>query len=541
MEKIPDPLRVAGLGGSTVARGVLSNWTAAAVTGIASFLVTPVLIHRMGDFRYGMWILVFSILSYNGLLDLGMRPTLSRFTARFSGMGARYDQDETFATALALASVTGIVICIVSATLSGALARFFAAQGSAYSEFRWLLILLGTSVGVSSPAAALGAYLHGLQRFELANLVPILRDIIRGVLLATTVYLGYGVIACSVVTLAVSIFSIVLYWRMVRWADPELSFGWRLVSWSRARQMFQFSFYILLSSGGNLLRYRIDSIVIGRVLNLALVTPYNVAAGLTSYFDTFMVSVMTPLLPAMSSLDGLSKKQELQRLFLFATKITASFALFYVSLVLLDGRDLLRLWLGPRFVSTSYSLLVVLAVGRVAGLSQAPSLSMLYARGRHQILGWWTLGEGLANLVLSVYWAKKYGVIGVAWGTTIPMLATKLLLQPWYTLRVAGLGGHQYFSQAFLRPAAAALVFYWLSWPIVRNMHSTRLLVFLTSIIWQIALFGAVAWFMVFPASERWLLWNRAKRLSPPWLLNRRPKDLKSGAIATSGEETALF
>jgi len=522
---------------NAVAKGVLSNWVAAAVTGSVSFLITPMLIRGLGDFHYGMWILVFSILSYNGLLDLGMRPTLARFTARFSGSGARREQDETFTTSLALAATACAVICILALTLSGTFARFFSVQGSAYPEFRWLLVLLGVSVGVSSPAAALGAYLYGLQRFEMANLVPILRDVIRGVLLAVTIHLGYGVIACGAVTLAISIFSIGLYWKILRWCDPELSIGWNLLNWSRARELLRFSFYILLTGGGNILRFRIDAIVIGRILSLALVTPYNVASSLTVYFDAFMVSLMTPLTPVMSSLDARSQSEDLQRLFLFATKITTLFALLFVSFVLLDGRALFRLWLGQRLATASYSLLLILTVGRVAGLAQVPSFSLLLARGRHQMLGWWTLGEGLANLVLSIYWATKYGVAGVAWGTAIPMLVTKLFLQPWYTLHVVGMAWRRYVLHGIARPVVAAMIFFGSSRLIISPMHFPGLLVFLGNIVWQTLFFAILAWFIVFPSSERTLLWNRAKRFMPK---RRASNDRSHGGLATVGEESAL-
>ena len=60
-------------------RNVLSNWVALVVTAVISFVLTPILVHGLGHFYYGLWILVGSLVDYFGLLDVGIRTTLQRF------------------------------------------------------------------------------------------------------------------------------------------------------------------------------------------------------------------------------------------------------------------------------------------------------------------------------------------------------------------------------------------------------------------------------------------------------------------------------
>jgi O-antigen/teichoic acid export membrane protein len=70
-------------------RNIFSNWMGLIITGVISFALTPILIHGLGDFYFGMWILTTSILDYYGLLDLGIRTTLHRFVGRLKGMNER--------------------------------------------------------------------------------------------------------------------------------------------------------------------------------------------------------------------------------------------------------------------------------------------------------------------------------------------------------------------------------------------------------------------------------------------------------------------
>jgi len=45
-------------------RNVFSNWLGLLITGAISVVLTPILIHGLGDFNYGMWILAGSVLEY---------------------------------------------------------------------------------------------------------------------------------------------------------------------------------------------------------------------------------------------------------------------------------------------------------------------------------------------------------------------------------------------------------------------------------------------------------------------------------------------
>ena len=90
-----------------------------------------------------------------------------------------------------------------------------------------------------------------------------------------------------------------------------------------------------------------------------------------------------------------------------------------------------------------------MTVGYVVNFSQSPAVVLLIAKGRHKDLGWWSLAEGLANLILSIYWATKYGVIGVAWGTVVPMVITKLVVQPILVARHSAIRIPEYLVDGF--------------------------------------------------------------------------------------------
>lgn len=79
---------------------------------------------------------------------------------------------------------------------------------------------------------------------------------------------------------------------------------------------------------------------------------------------------------------------------------------------------------------------------------QSPSNVFPYLRSRHKALAAWTLAEGIANLGRSIYWARQFGIVGVALGTTVPMLVVRLGIQPFYTLNVLDVRWSEYLSKS---------------------------------------------------------------------------------------------
>jgi len=65
-----------------IAQNVLSNWFALAVTTLVGFFLSPFVVHHLGNVVYGVWVIIGSLVSYMGLLDLGLRGAVTRFVSK---------------------------------------------------------------------------------------------------------------------------------------------------------------------------------------------------------------------------------------------------------------------------------------------------------------------------------------------------------------------------------------------------------------------------------------------------------------------------
>jgi O-antigen/teichoic acid export membrane protein len=206
----------------------------------------------------------------------------------------------------------------------------------------------------------------------------------------------------------------------------------------------------------------------------------------------------------LSELSGSAREDELREEFLRTTRFCMLFSLLVGGLLIVDGKTLIEIWMGPNFQS-SYYILVVLTIAYIAMFGQVPSQLLIFARASyHKALGWLTLVEGAANLVLSIIWARKYGLIGVAMGTAIPLIISKLLIQPRYAMKDLKLNAWSYFSRGLARPLVAGGAFMTCSWFLVRNeLSKPSLLRFASSCILQGLIFVAVTYLFGMSKSDK--------------------------------------
>lgn len=505
---------------ASMLRSVFSNWLALVTLGLISFFITPFMVHHLGNFEFGLYTLAFSVTGYPELLEFGIRNTLQRFVGRFSGRNDRDALNSVFSTALTLTSTVGSFIIILSIVLSSILPSFFKLSSTQHIQFSWLVILLGLNIGLGLPITLLGAHLAGLQRFDLQNALAIIRQGLKAFFIICVLLRGYGVIAVGAAVLLASVACLPMNWWMIRIADPELSFSMRRVSLKTGRELLKFSFWTLLNNAGQELRDSTDSIVIGRILGAPLITPFSVASRLVAYVRPIIIGMVSPLLPRASELDSQGRHEDIRQLFLRMTRLSALASLAIGSMIVLHGKTLLFLWVGKQYVS-SYPVLVLLTIGGIASLAQFGSLHVLIAMGRHRAYGLWTICEGLTNLLLSIIWAHQYGIVGVALGTAVPLLAVKLTIQPWYVTGVLGLSRGEYFKKALARPLIVTGLFLLLSGAVSGFQIDASIWHLVGMLAWQGGMLTVLAFVLGLDASDRLLLRHRFPAVNRYFLLLR--------------------
>ena len=59
-------------------KNVAGSWLGLGTTMVVGFLLTPFILHRLGNTALGLWVLITAFTGYYGMLDLGIRNAFKR-------------------------------------------------------------------------------------------------------------------------------------------------------------------------------------------------------------------------------------------------------------------------------------------------------------------------------------------------------------------------------------------------------------------------------------------------------------------------------
>ncbi|MFC1738956.1 oligosaccharide flippase family protein [Planctomycetota bacterium] len=425
----------------------LSNWTALAITVVVGLFLTPYIIGYLGKTGYGIWVLISSIIGYYGILDLGVTSAITRYVARYAGQKDYKSLNGTINTSLVMFCVIGFIVVVASFALAGPMSSFFNVSTDQIVKFRQTVWLLGLAVGVGFLGNLFGAVIKAHERFVAANLVIIFITLIRTSLIVLLLSRGFGLVGVACSHLLTTIFMIILNFALCKLLFSHFELQLRSARWNILRTLLGFGAATSVASIAGIMRFNLDSFVIGKWINIPAIAVYGVAALLIRFFMQFIGSgTVTVLTPRFSALDGEGDKTQLQKLFLKSLSVAAFLSFGVGTLIIILGRRFIVLWVGAEFLE-AVPVLLVLTVSYSIALAQTPGISLVYALKKHHLFAGACVVEGIANVVLSIYLAPRYGILGVAIGTAAPMLVIKLFVQPIYVSRIIGISLMRYWSQ----------------------------------------------------------------------------------------------
>jgi O-antigen/teichoic acid export membrane protein len=117
--------------------------------------------------------------------------------------------------------------------------------------------------------------------------------------------------------------------------------------------------------------------------------------------------------------------------------------------LIVRGHSFIGVWMGPQYAKSSGTVLAILATALLFSLQNATAGAIAFGVEKHKALVKWAIGEGIANLALSIVLARKFGIYGVAIGTLVPNVIVQLVMWPRYVSRLVDVSWVQVFRNVW--------------------------------------------------------------------------------------------
>lgn len=407
-----------------IRRAGLTTIATAAARGLsilASLITLPLTFRYLGPEKYGLWMVLVSIISFMGFADLGIGLGLVNAISEAYGKDDRAMAREYLTSALfMLLTIAGIVLlgAIVGYPFVPWMRVFNVKSPVVAAEGARAFVVLFAWFVLSIPLGVVDRAQTGLQQGYISQTVVALGSVATLFALIVVIYLrgdlAWLVFASTFGTIvAAGINAVILFWQ-----EPWLWPTWRAYRQSSANKIFHLGLMFFVLQCAFAVGYTTDNLVITQILGASAVAAYAVPQRLFGVVSLVASMALGPLWPAYGEAKTRGDSKWMRKAFWGSMGFTLSITVSMSSILVLAGPWILRVFFGKE-LHASMGLLSVLAIWSVVSSISSCISMLLNGAGIVKSQALAAVVSSLTNLGLSILLTRRFGVLGVCAGSIV--------------------------------------------------------------------------------------------------------------------------
>lgn len=390
-------------------------------------LTIPFIVRGLGIDRFGVQTLVWAIIGYFSLFDLGLGRTLTKMVADKLALSAFAEIPPLFWTTLALMFVLGLVGgAVIALSTEWLVTSFLKVPAALHRETIHTLWLLAAGIPIVILTSGLRGVMEAQQKFFGISVLrfflgiyiyvtPLLVLMFTNDLAVITAVLVLGRIALSAAHFILCVRSMPSLLSRVR------------VSRATIKPLLSMGGWITVSNVLGPIMANLDRFFIGALVSMAAVAYYATPFEMVTKILLVPAALAGVLFPAFAA--GFQDRRErIRSLFIRGGKYVLLAVFPGVLLLVAYAREILQLWLGSDFSANSFAVMQWLAIGiLVNSLAQIP-FAFLQAIGRADLTAKVHVAEIPVYLILFFGLTREYGIFGTALAWTFRVCLDAFIL-----------------------------------------------------------------------------------------------------------------
>jgi O-antigen/teichoic acid export membrane protein len=443
--------------GTKIIRNVVSGGLRYVFVAPIPFIMTPLILRKIGVRGYGTWAVFLAINGLTSLADLGLVGTLSKFVAEYHAqrdfVSLRRVLNSGLALFLFLATVIGTALWTLAPRLEGVMFHGSATSpAELVSLFRLFLIVIAANIINLLFSSVTG----GLQRLDLTNLISAVNVSLNALFSAALLLGGMGLRGLVYGYSISGVITVTVYLLIVRRLLPDVTINPLRFDRREAQKMFSFGFRLYVTQAAVAIHNQIEKVFLAMLVGVTAVGWYDIASDVALKLRGAISFVLSPVLPAASELSALGDEHRMRELYFRTHKYLALIGIPAVCFAAGVSRRFVELWLGPHLQMIAFPLSVLIVVSFL-NLMTGPGFFIFAGQGYlRPSINSAVLGIAI-NFVLSLGLIYKYGFAGAVLGTSAALiLAAGYFLSVFH--RTTGYPVLSVLRDAYLKPVLCSLV-----------------------------------------------------------------------------------
>lgn len=413
--------------------GVILSYAGQFAKILISVIYTPIMLRLLGQSEYGLYQLVYSVVSYLSLLSLGFSSSYIRFYSRYKVHNDEDGVARLNGMFLLIFVILSIVCILCGFVMLGNIREIFGSglTDSEYSTAKILMALLIINLAITFPNSVFTCSITAHEKFLFQKFLILLQNICNPLLSLPLLIMGYGSIGMVSVTTLLTLLVLVMniYYCF---HNLHIRFCFKEFQIRLLKEMWLFTFFIFINQIIDQINWSVDKFLLGRFAGTTAVAVYGVGGQINSMYIEFSSSVSNVFVPKVNRIVAESNDdRELTKLFTKVGRIQFIILGLILSGFIFFGFPFVKIWAGSDYAD-SYVIALLLIAPVTVPLIQNLGIEIQRAKNMHKARAVVYLFIALANIAISIPLIKFMGPVGAALGTAISLLAGNIVFMNWY-------------------------------------------------------------------------------------------------------------
>jgi O-antigen/teichoic acid export membrane protein len=266
--------------------GVFSSYALLAATAVYYLASVPVAFHYLDTERFGLWMVMGTLVGYLNLIDAGITYAAARLLIDHKDARNGGNYGGLIQTGWLISSLQGAIIFFIGLALAGTFSRLLAITPALQPEFIRLVNWQCGAVGLMFATRISNLVLGAHQRMDLANYIGAIGLMVNFAAQWIFFHFGFGVLSLALGALASVLVTMVCSALACTVLKLFPAAGrWGRISWRHFLELFNYGRDVFLVAVGSQLIMASQTIVITRMLGLDAAAMWGVGLRVFSLLN----------------------------------------------------------------------------------------------------------------------------------------------------------------------------------------------------------------------------------------------------------------
>lgn len=408
-------------------KNILASILVKGVSVVTSFVLVPLTIHYLNPINYGIWLTLYSVISWFGLLDIGLGNGLRNKFAEALANQDTISARTYLSTAYAMLSIIMGGACILFLIINQYLdwPHILNVDHTKTFELRKVMAILFGFFCLQLVVKLISSILLADQRTALAGAINTISSVISLIVVyiltkTTNESLLYLAVSIGFINVIVPIaISIWFYKTHYKKYAPSIKY----INFKYAKNLMSVGVMFFLFQSTALIVVATDNVIISRLMGAESVTPYNIALKYLSPITIGFSLISAPLWSAYTEAHTQNDMDWIKRITKKMIKVWFIVFLCTIPLVAVSSFAY-NLWVGREVVVPSLQLTIWMAVYVLISSWNQIFGNFINGVSKMRLAFYLTIVTAIINIPLCIFFADylKWGLSGIIIASSVSLI-----------------------------------------------------------------------------------------------------------------------